>query len=408
MLPIEQLRELQAEFEPVRLEAQSRHKQMEKLRLEFVRRFSPSKIPRLTLEEYVQGKQSKDSFSYWLERKTADLGHIQGAPAIKFGVFYNKKNNKFKFKRNWPSAEDALKGVLAEIIRLIAAADDGDLDEIRSVDLSPMVKGKLLFLYHPSTFINIFSERHVDHYLSRLRLNDPSAKLDLIAKKERLTQFKNSDAVMKAWTMFEFSDFLYHFWLPPSRNAKVPEALKEYLVNFPAPEDTNADFIELQVAETPGLPEPATNGGGGKTNFEQKNRRNKLIGDQGEDVLFLAEKKWLTKNGKLSLAKKVAAICKKDDGAGYDILSFELDGTEKQIEVKATTAKPPAPSGSFHFHLSATEYEQAKKSTNFYIYVVFDVKSKNPKIWPIRNPACLQPKQLRLNPSAYYATLTIA
>jgi Domain of unknown function (DUF3883) len=381
---------------------------MEKLRREFVRLYPPSTISRLTLDHYVQGKGSKESFCYWLERKTADLGHIQGAPAIKFGVFYNKKNNRYKFKGNWPNAQAALKDVQTEIVRLIDASSHGDLGEIRSVDLSPMVKGKLLFLYHPSTFINIFSERHVDHYLGRLRLNDPGAKLDLIAKKERLAEFKNSDAVMKAWTMFEFSDFLYHFWLPPARDAKVPEALKDYIVNFPAPEDTDADFIDLQMGETPELPKPAATGGGGKTNFEQKNRRNKLTGDQGEDVVFLAEKKWLTKNGQPSLAKKVKAICREDDGAGYDILSFELDGTAKQIEVKATTAKPPGSNGSFHFHLSATEYDQAKKFTNFYIYVVFDVKSKKPKIWPIRNPASLEPKRLHLKASAYYATVTIA
>ena len=121
----------------------------------------------------------------------------------------------------------------------------------------------------------------------------------------------------------------------------------------------------------------------------------------------MAEKRELRKNGKPDLAKKVKAICKTEDGAGYDILSFELDGTPKQIEVKSTTALPPSPNSSFGFYLSANEYEQARKLANFYLYIVFDVKSEKPKIWRIKNPASLEPKRLTLKPSAYFATLTV-
>src|SRR5208283_1551900 len=124
--------------------------------------------------------------------------------------------------------------------------------------------------------------------------------------------------------------------------------------------------------------------------------------------VFLAEQRELKRNGRADLASRVKAVCREDDSAGYDVLSFELDGQEKRIEVKSTIGKSLAPGGRFQFYLSAKEYEQAKKLENFYIYIVFDVKSERPKIWRIPNPCRLVPDKLRLEPSAYYATLTIA
>ena len=92
----------------------------------------------------------------------------------------------------------------------------------------------------------------------------------------------------------------------------------------------------------------------------------------------------------------------------YDIKSFELDGTPKYIEVKSTTSKPPAQNGGVCFYISAGEFEQAQKLPNYYFFIVFDVKSANPKIWRIRDPAKLKPGLLLLQPSAYYATMTAA
>jgi hypothetical protein len=271
-----------------------------------------------------------------------------------------------------------------------------------------MFKGKILFLYFPDKFVNIFSERHVDHFLSCLRLNNPASELDLISKREQLIEFKNTDSVMKDWTTFEFSDFLYRIWHPPPRDEQAPTMLKDYILNFPAPADTSPDFVDMRVGEIPEPPQVMDPGKGGRTDFDQLNRRNKRTGCQGEDVVFLAERQRLERGERPDLAKKVKAVCKEDDGAGYDILSFELDGQEKRIEVKSTICKAPEPGANFNFHLSANEYEQARKIPNFHLYIVFEVTSKKPKIWPIPNPANLVPRKLLLRPSAYHATLTIA
>ena len=408
MLPTEKLRELQTEFDSARVDRRSHYKELEKLRKKFVNRFPPSKISKLTLEEYVQGKRSKESFCYWVERETSVLGHIQGAPSPKFGIYFSKETNAFKFTSKFKSPEDARMRILSEIGKLLDAADVDDINSVRSAEISPMFKGKILSLYFPQRFINIFSERHVDYFLSHLRLNNPTSPLDLIDKKEVLMNFKNADELMATWSMFEFSDFLYWAWPPPSRDGKVPTILKDFSFTFLPPEKTTPEFISLELGETNDSSGHQYGNKKGTINFEEKNRRNKLTGNQGEDIVFVAEARWLLKNGKPDLSHKVEAVCKTDDSAGYDILSFDLDGTPKQIEVKATAAKPPEPNKNFVFYLSATEYEMAQKLSNYYLYIVFEVKSQIPKILPIKNPASLEPKRLVLKPSAYRATLTAA
>jgi len=407
MISIDQLREFQAAFEQKRLSDSKRYKEFEKLQLAFVRRYPIERIGKLTLDEYVQGKGSKDSFCYWLEWKTSDLGHIQGTPAKKFGVFYNKPNRRYWFAAKWPNESAALAGILAEINRLLEAGRAGGTVALQKVALAPLFKGKLLFLYYPKKFLNIFSENYVDHFLTQLRLNEPGAHLDLISKRERLINFKESDAVMHRWSTYEFCDFLYQRWPPTAKPAKVTPGLKDYILNFPIPDDTEPEFVNLQAGETIAPPSSGTGGNKRKMDFDARSQRNKVTGNQGEDIVYLVEKRALMQAGKYYLASKVKAICKVDDSAGYDVLSFELDGREKQIEVKSTIAKVPAPNTNFQFYLSANEYEQAQYHSNYYLYIVFDVKSKSPKIWRIPNPASLEPKCIHLKPSAYQATLTV-
>ncbi len=408
MISVETLRELQADYEPIRLDDLARHEELEQLRIEFLKNFPRSKILGLTLDEYVQGKGSKDSFCYWVERKLTDLGHIQGATADKFGIYYSKEQNAYRFVKKYNSESEALRGVLNEISTLLSAAEKNDMELVKSASVSPMFKGKILFLYFPKTFINIYSERLIDHFLFNLRINQPGDELDLISKRDLLISFKNSDAVMKDWSTYEFHDFLHWAWPPPPRDSKVAGILRDYIVDLPLPEQTSPEFISLDTGKVSGKSKESTIVKTGVVDFEQKNKRAKIIGNQGEDIVFLAEKMELRRNGRNDLAQKVEAKCKSDDGAGFDILSYELDGTPKQIEVKSTSSNPPGSSASFRFFLSANEHEKSKSLSNYHLYIVFAAKSKNPKIWRIKNPAKLEPDYLNLQPSAFVATLTIA
>jgi len=411
MITEDEIRILQAKFEPERQANQSQYRELEKLRQKFVSKFPLGRIPLLTLDDYVEGKGSKESFCYWVEWKTSELGRIQGSNSSKFGVLFSKKAQRYEFTKKFESEGSAIVYLLEQIVRLLKAGHTNNLEAIRQIEISPMFKGKILYLYYPERFLNIFSEDHIDHFLREAGLAVPGQDLDVLAKRELLLTFKAGDEVMSKWTTNEFMRFLYDAWRPLPKSSNVPAALQKYVdaENFPPARSTRSEFISF----APGNVSDSSKRGkhqrhSGVIDFEKQNRRNKRIGDQGEDVVYWAERKWLETNGRDDLAQNVEAICRKDAGAGYDVKSFELDGALKYIEVKATLSKPPAPSGGVRFYLSAKEFEQAQKLSNYYLFVVFDVKSENPKIWRIRDPAKLKPDYLLLQPSAYYATLTAA
>lgn len=138
-------------------------------------------------------------------------------------------------------------------------------------------------------------------------------------------------------------------------------------------------------------------------NFDIEHMRNKRLGDQGEKIVYFKEIEYLKEQGLGELANKVKWISKEDDKAGYDILSYELDGTEKLIEVKSTNAKPKRA----YFHMSSNQYEKAKTFDNYYIYVVFEAKTETPKIWRIRNPFQYKNDGLVIVPSNYRVLINI-
>jgi len=103
-------------------------------------------------------------------------------------------------------------------------------------------------------------------------------------------------------------------------------------------------------------------------NHIQNNIENKRIGDLGERWVLNKEIEFLKKNGKSKLADKVKHIAKdQGDGLGFDILSFNLDGSEKYIEVKTTK-------GSLNstFYVSRNELERSKiEKEKYFLYRVY-------------------------------------
>lgn len=86
-------------------------------------------------------------------------------------------------------------------------------------------------------------------------------------------------------------------------------------------------------------------------------------------IVLKYEKDLLEKEGKPNLARKIKHISQEEgDGAGYDILSFDLHGNEKYIEVKTTRLNSET-----QFHLTDNELEFSKKeASNYYLYRVYD------------------------------------
>lgn len=111
-----------------------------------------------------------------------------------------------------------------------------------------------------------------------------------------------------------------------------------------------------------------------KTNFIKKAKNQKKLGYAGELMVINYEKKYLTSNGRKDLAKNIRHVSKLDgDGAGYDILSFELNGDKKYIEVKTTTS-----SKDTSFIVTAKEIEFSKEKIHeYYLYRIYDFNKQN-------------------------------
>ena len=137
---------------------------------------------------------------------------------------------------------------------------------------------------------------------------------------------------------------------------------------------------------------------GRRGNFGVSPERMETIGKLAEACVLFEESRWLLEAGKPELVERVKDVSK--ENLGYDILSAELDGREKFIEVKGTTSKYP---GNRKFYLTKNELKQSRKLKPFYLYLVYDVEG-NPEIKRLENPQFENPKLFRMIPTQYEIT----
>jgi len=106
-------------------------------------------------------------------------------------------------------------------------------------------------------------------------------------------------------------------------------------------------------------------------NNPDADKKLKDIGNKGEQYIIEYEIERLTQANKAELADKIKHISLVNDAAGYDILSFNEDGTERYIEVKTTKG----PIGT-DFFISPGEISFSKVNKEYYIYRVFEFLSE--------------------------------
>ena len=193
-----------------------REKEVQKLvvlRNEFVKHFNTDFIKKMKLEDYCigLGRNSISCFCYAIEQSFKDLGVILGATAIKFGIYYSSKEDTYVYGPKFgKSKTTAFNSVKKNLLKLIEDGEKEDLDKIEKNPFSSMVKGKILSLYFPDKYLNIFSDIHLDHFLDKLGIgNDSIYSQDAVYKRKAIVDFKNSDDVLASWEMEKFSYFLY-------------------------------------------------------------------------------------------------------------------------------------------------------------------------------------------------------
>lgn len=106
------------------------------------------------------------------------------------------------------------------------------------------------------------------------------------------------------------------------------------------------------------------------------NKSRQATGLEGEQIVVMVEKYYLSSIGRQDLADKVRNIAREDgDGFGYDVLSFFENGTQKYIEVKSTKQNIYNP-----FYMSENELSFLKQNnSDAFIYRVL-VDKESPRL----------------------------
>lgn len=129
----------------------------------------------------------------------------------------------------------------------------------------------------------------------------------------------------------------------------------------------------------------------------ERDFKNRSLGKAGEEMVFAFERQYLIGQGRPDLARKVRWVSQEDgDGAGYDIQSYDLKGSERLIEVKTTNGLQTTP-----FYLTRNELSFSKeRPTEFRICRLYDF-SKKPRMFELVPPI---EKLVRLEPISYSAS----
>lgn len=126
---------------------------------QFLQRWPLESLQNMQLDQYT-GVGNQDTFCYWIESRTEDLGSIWGGSAFKFGVYARRdqsdeptsKGRMQDAKYGWlakygATAQDAFLKVRSIIVDIASSARAGQLDAVEMADLGEVTKWKLAFLY---------------------------------------------------------------------------------------------------------------------------------------------------------------------------------------------------------------------------------------------------------------------
>ncbi|MBI0275776.1 DUF3883 domain-containing protein [Hafnia alvei] len=316
----------------------------EQSRGEFISKFPIETLSSMKINDYVIGRQ-QPTFCTYVEVKTKPWAAIQGATAIKFGIYYgvteNDKNKKYHIAKNkfGKSVDEAFKNIKKTLKELIELGSAKKLN-FKAIDknlFSQMFKAKILSLYFPNAFINICSKEHLQKIGMYLNLPD---NLYCSQYQNEILKIKKSDPYTKGWSNHKFMSFLYMKYIKNEFDSK------NILIT---PEEIDYDEVD----------------------FDDIQSQRDLIGKKAETFAYNWEIQRLQgKGGKMP----VVIDQTKKPKFGYDFLS--KSHKRRLIEVKAVKRLK---ADDYRFFLSENELSVSKEEVDdYYFYLVFFDKNTEP------------------------------
>ncbi|GHO91703.1 hypothetical protein KSF_017510 [Reticulibacter mediterranei] len=181
----------------------------------------------MTLDQYAIGKP--DSFCYWLEFKTNELGGIRGGNAAKFGVWWSKSEDRWRWNSSYQNAENALASMKRGLLELIAATRNLQFDKLDKIGADLLgynrysLRGKPLYLYFPEYFLPISNPEHLRYFLG---LFGEKPKGDLLELNRQLLAHLQSLPQFDGFDTLQMMIFLYEC-MPPKKGSAPPKSIHQ-------------------------------------------------------------------------------------------------------------------------------------------------------------------------------------
>jgi 5-methylcytosine-specific restriction protein A len=150
------------------------------------------------------------------------MGNILGSTAQKFGIWVRKTTGEYDFTKKYgENPENAFLKIRDELCKLVDAGKANDYTSIRNNMIAPIVRFKILAMYHPDKYLAIHSARHLSYFCEKVGIpfteNDDELILQhkLILWKERKSEFNH-------YSLLEYVAFLYrNFGVPPKIDKEI-------------------------------------------------------------------------------------------------------------------------------------------------------------------------------------------
>lgn len=165
----------------------------------------------------------------------------------------------------------------------------------------------------------------------------------------------------------------------------------------PVPEPL--EILPAALTGTAPVAVPTTAGGGHIVDWERQRDERADVGRLAEYIALDAEKERLVRAGRGDLAGRIERVAD-DHTKGYDIKSFNEDGTDRFIEVKAVRQED----GTVSFFLTENERQRSGQLPGYFLYFVFGVRTEQPSIKYLKAADC-RPDFLR--PVVHLATVPV-
>lgn len=109
--------------------------------------------------------------------------------------------------------------------------------------------------------------------------------------------------------------------------------------------------------------------------YKKRDEQRRRLGRVAQEIALESERRRLREANRADLADKVEDISNQP-GRGYDILSFEVTGERRHIEVKAARKS----GNKISFFLSENEWQKSRDLSNYCFYLVFGARKAEPAV----------------------------